>query len=169
MPKHKKAASEARWDTDQAYVALGELHTQMEQVDQQRATAQAARANDQVVLTGLREQLETARTKALTATRQWIQANNHAAMVEAEQDSTHAMSVQQDYVERNLCQQLAQTQNVVIDLQHEVHFLNNQLHPILDEEEDPEMLVVDDGWEEEVELQDEDDAISDLDIEHVED
>ena len=31
---HKKVASEARWDTDQAYVALGELHTQMEQVDQ---------------------------------------------------------------------------------------------------------------------------------------
>ena len=25
--KHKKAASEARWDTDQAYVALRELHT----------------------------------------------------------------------------------------------------------------------------------------------
>ena len=53
--KHKKVASEARWDTDQAYVALGELHTQMEQVDQQRATAQAARANDQVVLAGLWE------------------------------------------------------------------------------------------------------------------
>ena len=32
--KHKKAASEARWETDQAYVALGNLHTQMEQVDQ---------------------------------------------------------------------------------------------------------------------------------------
>ena len=32
--KHKKVASEARWDTDQAYVALGELHTKMEQVDQ---------------------------------------------------------------------------------------------------------------------------------------
>ena len=32
--KHKKAASEARWDTNQAYVALGNLHTQMEQVDQ---------------------------------------------------------------------------------------------------------------------------------------
>ena len=31
--------------------------------------------------------------------------------------------------------------------------MNNQLHPILDEEEeDPEMLVEDDGWEEEVEL-----------------
>ena len=36
---------------------------------------------------------------------------------------------------------------MVVDLQHEVHFLNNQLHLILnEEEEDPEMLVVDDGW-----------------------
>ena len=34
MRKHKKEASEARWETDQAYVALGNLHTQMEQVDQ---------------------------------------------------------------------------------------------------------------------------------------
>ena len=60
---------------------------------------------------------------------------------------------------------------MVVDLQHEVHFLNNQLHPILDEEEeDPEMLVEDDGWEEEeVELEDKDDAISDLDGEHAED
>ena len=32
--KHKKAASEARWESDQAYAALGNLHTQMEQVDQ---------------------------------------------------------------------------------------------------------------------------------------
>ena len=32
--KHKKAASEARWEIDLAYVALGNLHTQMEQVDQ---------------------------------------------------------------------------------------------------------------------------------------
>ena len=31
--KHKKAASEARWESDQAYVALGTLHAQMEQVD----------------------------------------------------------------------------------------------------------------------------------------
>ena len=47
--------------------------------------------------------------------------------------------------------------------------MNNQLHLILDgEEEDPEMLVEDDGWEEEVDLEDEDDAISDLDSEHVE-
>ena len=60
---------------------------------------------------------------------------------------------------------------MVMDLQHEVHFLNNQLHPILDkEEEDLEMMVKDDGWEEEeVELEDEDDAISDLDSEHAKD
>ena len=60
---------------------------------------------------------------------------------------------------------------MVVDLQHEVHFLNNQLHPILDEEEeDPEMMVEDDGWEEEeLELEDENDAISDLDSEHTKD
>jgi len=52
-----------------------------------------------------------------------------------------------------------------------MHFLNNQLHPILnEEEEDLEMLIEDYGWqEEEVELEDEDEAISDLDSEHVED
>ena len=68
-------------------------------------------------------------------------------------------------------QQLAQTQNVVVDLQHEVHFLNNQLHPILDEEEkDLEMLVEDDSWdEEEVELENEDDPISDLNNDRNED
>ena len=57
-----------------------------------------------------------------------------------------------------------------MDLQHEVHYLNNQLHLILDEEEeDPEMLVEDDSWEEEeVELEDEDDPISNLNSEHVE-
>ena len=67
--KHKKAASEARLEIDQAYVALGNLHTQMEQADQQRATAQEARADDQAVLAGLWEQLEGACAKALTATR----------------------------------------------------------------------------------------------------
>ena len=51
---------------------------------------------------------------------------------------------------------------MVVDLQHDMHFLNNQLHLILGEEED-------DGWEEEVELEDKDDAISDLDSEHAED
>ena len=59
---------------------------------------------------------------------------------------------------------------MVVDLQHEVHYLNNQLHQLLDEEEeDPEMFVEDGGWEEEeVVLEDEDDAISDLDSEHAE-
>ena len=57
-----------------------------------------------------------------------------------------------------------------MDLQLEVYYLNKQLHPILDEEEeDPEMLVEDDGWEEEVELENEDDPISDLDSKHTED
>ena len=51
--KHKKVASEARWENDQAYVPLGNLHTQMEQVDQQRAAAQEARADDQAMLAGL--------------------------------------------------------------------------------------------------------------------
>ena len=60
---------------------------------------------------------------------------------------------------------------MVVDLQHEVHYLNNQLHSLLnEEEEDPEMLVEDDGWEEEeVDLEDEDNAISDLDSDHAED
>ena len=58
---------------------------------------------------------------------------------------------------------------MVVDLQHEVHYLNNQLHSLLDEEEeDPEMIVEDDGWEKEVDLEDEDDAISNLDSEHAE-
>ena len=123
------------------------------------------------MLVGLQEQLEAARAEAFIATGQRILANNRAAMAEAEQDRTQALSVQQDCVKRDLRQQLAQTQNVAMDLQHEMHFLNNQLHPILDEEEkDPEMLVEDDGWdEEEVELENEDDPISDLDSDHNED
>ena len=48
--------------------------------------------------------------------------------------------------------------------------MNNQLHLILDEEEeDPEMLVEDDGWEEDkVDREGEDNAISDLYSEHTE-
>ena len=67
--KHKKAASEARWEFDQAYAALGNLHTQMEQVDQQRVVAQEARAYDQALLAGLREQLEATHAEASIATR----------------------------------------------------------------------------------------------------
>ena len=57
---------------------------------------------------------------------------------------------------------------MVVDLQHEVHYLNNQLHPILEEEEDPKMFIEDDGWEEEEQVVpvDEDDAISNIDSEH---
>ena len=59
---------------------------------------------------------------------------------------------------------------MVVDLQHEVCFLNNRLHLILnEEEEDLEMMVEDNGSEEEVELEDEDEVIFDLDSEHVED
>ena len=49
-----------------------------------------------------------------------------------------------------------------------MHLLNNQLHPILDEEEeDPKMFVEDDGWEkEEVVPMDEGEALSDLDSDH---
>ena len=68
--KHKKATSEARWETDQANVALGNLHTQMEQVDQQRAIGQEARADDQAMLAGLLEQLEATHAEALIATCQ---------------------------------------------------------------------------------------------------
>ena len=45
------------------------------------------------MLVGLREQLEATRAKAFIATRQRILANNRAAMAEAEQDRTQALSV----------------------------------------------------------------------------
>jgi len=90
--KHKKAASEARWETDQAYVALGNLHTQMEQVGQQRAVAQEARSDDQAMLAGLWEQLEAAHAEASTAMRQRNLANHRATAAELERDRTHAVS-----------------------------------------------------------------------------
>ena len=72
------------------------------------------------------------------------------------------MSHAQDRAERSLCQQLAQAQLQVMNLQHEVHYLNNQLNPILDEEEDgPDMEEDDDEEPEEG-----DDPISDLDSDH---
>ena len=67
---------------------------------------------------------------------------------------------------------------MVVDLQHEVHYLNNRLYPILDweedgptreeEEEDPKMFVEDHGWEEEEQVVPmvEDDVISNLDSDH---
>ena len=140
MRKHKKVAREARWDTDEAYTALGALQTLMEWVNQQRATAQAARADDQAMLAGLQGQLEAAHVEAFTAMRQQILANNRVALAEAARDRVKAKATQHARVEWDLHHPLAHTQNVVVDLQHEMHFLNNQLHPILDgEEEDPKM------------------------------
>ena len=65
----------------------------MEQVDQQKATTQKARADDQVVLAGLREQLESAHAEALTAMRQWIQANNHIALAEAARNRAKTLTM----------------------------------------------------------------------------
>ena len=100
--KHKKAASEARWEFDQAYASLGNLHTQMEQVDQQRAAAQEARADDQALIVGLREHLEAAHVEASTATCQRDTVNNHAAAARIEQDRHHAISAMQDRAEKDL-------------------------------------------------------------------
>ena len=94
------------------------------------------------MLAGLRELLEATCVEALTATRQRILANNHIALAKAARDRVKAEAAQLACVEWDLRHQLAHTQNMVVDLQHEVHFLNNQLHPILEEkEEDPEMFV----------------------------
>ena len=76
----------------------------MEQVDQQRAAAQEAKADDQAMLTGLQEQLEAAHAKAFIAMRQRILANNRAASAKAEWDRTHAVSAMQYRVERDLHQ-----------------------------------------------------------------
>jgi hypothetical protein len=64
----------------------------MEQVDQQRVAAQEARANDQAVLAGLREQLETARAEVSTARRQRDAAENRVATIRIEQDRHRDMS-----------------------------------------------------------------------------
>ena len=45
------------------------------------------------MLAGLREQLEAAHAEAFIAMRQQILANNHAVMVEAEQDRTQALNM----------------------------------------------------------------------------
>jgi len=167
--KQKKAASKARRESDQAYEALGALYAQMEQVDQQRVAAQEARANDQAVLVGLREQLETARAEVSTARCQRDAAENHVANIRIERDRHRDMSHAQDRAERSLRQQLAQAQLQVMNLQHEVHYLNNQLNPILDGEEDGPNMEEDDDEddeEEEVEPEEGDDPISDLDSDH---
>ena len=55
--------------------------------------------------------------------------------------------------------QIQEHQNTILELQHDVHRLNNIINPIPppvateEEEEDPEMFMEDDGWEEEEEEQ----------------
>ena len=82
------------------------------------------------------------------------------------------MSNAQDRAERGLRQQLAQAQLQVINPPHEVNYLNNQLNPILDGEEDGPNMEEDedeDEEEEEVEPKEGDDFISDLNNDHDED
>ena len=58
----------------------------------------------------------------------------------------HPSIIGMKYTWRDLRQQLAWAQHVVMDLQHEVYYLNNQLHLILNKkDEDLEILVEDDG------------------------
>ena len=116
--------------------------------------------------------METARAEVSTARRQRDAAENHVATIRIERDRHRDMSNAQVRAERGLRQQLAHAQLQVMNLQHEVHYLNNQLNPILDGEEDgldmeedgPDMEEDDDEEPEEG-----DDPISDLDSDHDED
>ena len=67
-----------------------------------RDAAQEARADDQAVLTGLREQLDAAHAEEFTAMRQWILANNCVALEEAARDRAKDETVQQTRVEWDL-------------------------------------------------------------------
>ena len=74
---------------------------------------------------------------------------------------------------------LQQTQNTITELQHDVDRLNNIINaippPIKVEEEDPEMFIADDSWEEvEIKIEEDvepvedndDDPMSDIDSDH---
>ena len=142
----------------------------MEQVYQQIAATQEARANDQALLAGLWEQLEAACAEVSTARCQRDATENRAAAVRIERDRHRDMSNAQDCAERGLHQQLAHAQLQVMNLQYEVHYLNNQLNLILDGEEDgPNMEEDEDEDEEEREPKEGDDPMSDLDSDHDED
>ena len=114
--------------------------------------------------------METACAEVSTARRQCDAAENRVTNIRIERDRHHDMSNAQDHAERGLRQQLALAQLQVMNLQHEVHYLNNQLNPILDGEEDgPNMEEDEDEEEEEVEPEEGDGPISDLDSDHDED
>ena len=101
-----------------------------------------------------------------TARRQRDAVENRVANLRIERDRHRDMSHAQDHAKRSLRQQLAQAQLQVMNLQHEVHYLNNQLNPILDGEEYGPNMEEDEDEEEEVEPEEGDDPISDLDSEH---
>ena len=111
--------------------------------------------------------METTRAEVSTARCQRDAAENCVANIRIERDRHRDMSHAQDRAERGLRQQLAQAQLQVMNLQHEVHYLNNQLNPILDGEEDGPNMEEDE--EEEVEPKEGDDPISNLDSDHDED
>ena len=108
--------------------------------------------------------MEAARAEVSIARRQQDVAENHTAAIRIERDRHRSISAMQDRAERDLRQQLAQAQLQVMNLQHEVHYLNNQLNPILDGEEDGPNMEEDEDEDEEG-----DDPISNLDSDHDED
>ena len=53
--------------------------------------------------------------------------------------------------EEEYLRRLQQAQNTIVELQHDVHYLNNIIDPIPPpgaKEEDLDMLIEDDGWDE---------------------
>ena len=139
--KHKKIAREALWDTVDAYIALGALQTQMENVVADRNAAQAeTRASHAQRVQAIQQRdeayrLEEAREEARTRT-----------MVLAGQ-------LENDYHHREVeyQRQIQELQNTIAELQHDVHRINNIINPIPppvameEEEEDSEMFMEDDG------------------------
>ena len=69
--------------------------------------------------------------------------------------------LENDYHQRETeyLRQIQEHQNTIVELQHDVHRINNIINPIpplvatKEEEEDPEMFMEDDGWEVEEEAQ----------------
>ena len=71
------------------------------------------------------------------------------------------------HMEQEYMHRIQQAQNTIAELQHDIHRLNNIIDPIpplYAEEEDLEMLIADDGWEEvEVEPEEDVEPMEDID------
>ena len=103
-------------------------------------------------------------------------ANRRAEALEEARMRTVFQASQQaiefDQVEQEYMRRLHHAQNTIVELQHDIHRLNNIINPIppLDivEEEDPEMLIKEDEPEEDVDpMEDSDDnPMSDIDSDH---